>query len=610
MPEPNGSRAIGVCVGMGGEPARHAVGDVSIETKQLIHELEVHQLELEMQNCELREARALLEDTCNRYAELYDLAPVAYLTLGRTGRIEEANLTAAAFFGVERGSLAGRLLGSLVAESSRAALREHLAECFTNGIRVSTEIAVRTNRPISTVVQMLSTPVLSFDGKVTACKTTLTDISEVKRGQDLLRFLGDASALFSSSFDYVTALRQVVRQSVPLVADACVADVVDRSGTLQRVEIAARSAEHETFLQALRGRLPEAGPHSVIARVLKTRRSIWSEPASTIKADIGLEHDRLLQVLGSASFMYVPIVAHGAALGVLTFLALENGRVFGPADVATAEDLANRIAMGIESARLYEDARQAIAARDEMLSFVSHDLKNPLTGILLTTASLMRAAPGDERRHGWKQLRVVRRAVEQMRWMVEDLLDLSSIESGSLTIRCAEHEVESIVAEAVALLGPLAKEKGIEIDTELEGPCLRVRCDRERIVRVLSNLAGNAIKFTPKQGRVTVRVEEKAGFAQFVVSDTGPGVSTHMLPRLFQRHVQANETAHKGRGLGLYISRRLVEAHGGGITVENAESGGARFSFALPLCRERGRGQFEFTMTSSEAPNAPSVVDP
>ena len=243
-------------------------------------------------------------------------------------------------------------------------------------------------------------------------------------------------------------------------------------------------------------------------------------------------------------------------------------------------------ARAIDNARLYQQAQRAIAARQDVLSFVSHDLRNPLMGILLTTETLLRAPRGKERRKGWSQIERVRRAAEQMRHMINDLLDVASIDAGRLTIGAADHEIDCLFDDSLSILGPLAAAKGVALGYERPTSVLAARCDRDRVLQVLSNVIGNAIKFTPQGGSVTVSARPSDGKVLLAVRDTGPGISPSVRPHIFERFWQADETAHHGRGLGLFIAKGLVEAQGGAIWVDSPATGGATFSFTLPLAHQ------------------------
>jgi PAS domain S-box-containing protein len=560
------------------------------EIRHLIHELEIHRTELEMQNHQLRESRAQLEDSNARYTDLYDFAPVAYLTLDAAGKIEEANLTAASLFRVERGQLIGRALSTLVRAESRQLLRTHIDACLKQATRVSHEIEVGARSRFLVPTQMTSTPIIGPQGYVVGCKTTLTDISALKRAQEVLRFLGEASTILASSFDYTGTAAEVIRRAVPLLADVAILDIFDTAGLMQRIEVADADSRRARLAAAARSARPPRGRRTPIGWVLETNEPLLladCKPSALISDPSGFQHEAFVCACSPRSLMYVPIASRGQVLGVLTFVMCDSGRQFDGEQLASATDLANRIALAIENARLYDSATRAVKAREQVLSFVSHDLKNPLMAILLTTEMLLGASPENERRRGWKQLDRIRRGVQQMRHMVEDLLDISSIDAGRLSMEMAEHPVQVVIEDALELLSPMAKEKGITLRTEVNCSDIQLRCDRDRLVQVLFNLVGNALKFTPQGGDVVVSSKLSGDQALIGVRDSGPGIPSDLIPHLFQRYVQDRKTARRGRGLGLYLCRGIIQAHGGTIWVETAVGQGSTFFFTIPLASAR-----------------------
>jgi signal transduction histidine kinase len=229
------------------------------------------------------------------------------------------------------------------------------------------------------------------------------------------------------------------------------------------------------------------------------------------------------------------------------------------------------------------EARRAVRTREEVLAVVSHDLKNPLGSIALSTQLLRRLIPqgeGGERMRN--HARTIERSVERMDRLIRDLLDMASLQAGQVKLDPARYEVGELVREGLVLLEPLAIEKGIELRTRLPRERCWVCCDRERFFQVLSNLVGNALKFTPEGGTVTVEARAEGDFMRFSVRDTGPGIPAEALPHLFEPFWQAKDTARMGTGLGLTISRGLVEAHGGWLEAHSEEGQGSLFSFTLP----------------------------
>jgi len=298
-------------------------------------------------------------------------------------------------------------------------------------------------------------------------------------------------------------------------------------------------------------------------------------------------------------------------LGAITLLATQSARHFGQGDLAAAEDLATRIAMAVERSRLYEESQRAARGRQDLLSFVSHDLKNPLMAILLTTELLLRSKPEDgqsERRRTWPQIERIRNGITQMRRMIEDLLDLASIEAGRLATSMAAHDLGSVLRESVDMLAPVATQKQIELaldQSNLEG--LRVHCDRVRLLQVLSNIVGNAIKFTPERGRVMVRGIETGGRALVTVVDTGPGMSRETQQHLFERFWQGDPSNRTGRGLGLYIAKHIIEAHGGSIWADSQLGVGSSFHFTLRLAEA---GTVDSLASTMETQRGSSDTDP
>jgi signal transduction histidine kinase len=248
------------------------------------------------------------------------------------------------------------------------------------------------------------------------------------------------------------------------------------------------------------------------------------------------------------------------------------------------EDVAQRTALGADNARLYQQARQASRARDDTLAAISHDLRNGLNTVLTAVGLLLRSLPPDsEGRRDRRHVEAIRRSAERMNRVIGDLLDVASIESGRLFVEPRREPVRSIIAEAVATSRVQAEEKSLRVDQQVSVEPIEAICDRERVLQVLGNLIGNAIKFTPDGGAVQVSAEPSDDEILFSVRDTGVGVSPKQLPHVFDRFWQATPKARLGSGLGLTIAKGVVEALGGRIWVESRPGEGTTFFFTLPL---------------------------
>lgn len=533
--------------------------------------------ELEIQNRALRKAQLVLVEGRRRYLDLYEVAPVGYLTLDRNGRIREANATAADMLGFGRERLVGKLLASQVEIGDRRRFREHLRSCLGERTQVSTELAFSPKAGVHLTIQTVSTPRCDGSDDVVGCRTTLTDVSLLKQSQERLALISEVSRLLSSPLDDAPRLTEVLEIMVRSFADAAILDLRDDAGRLTRVEQAFRgndarglSWRSESFAAAQR-------------RVLATGATLCLADCSEKETSRSRPHEgEPIGGAGATSLIVVALVSRSTRPGVLTLASMPGGRRFTSADVIVAEDLASRIATAIDNARLYRRARDATRARDEVLGFAAHDLRTPLAAITYFAASLSNPGQSARRADEHRVLESVRRLASDMNRMIDDLLDVHGLDAGRLSIEREANDLRQLLADAFEALQPLAREKALDLQIRLPRPSDQVSCDRARVLRVLFNLVGNAVKFTPAGGTVTLAAGRRAAEVVFTVEDTGPGVSGWGLIHLFDRYRQADEHARKGRGLGLYIARRIVEAHGGAIWCANRPRGGTAVSFSLP----------------------------
>ena len=410
------------------------------------------------------------------------------------------------------------------------------------------------------------------------------------------RFLADASAALDTSIDYEQTLANTVRLAVPEVADYCVVILVDDDGSTRWADSAHRDPAKRGLLESLRGFVPPPSPEHPIRRALQT-----GQPQLVTDAGVQIlkwwDGARLgtARALAPTSLIAVPMIARGRTFGAILFAATaESGRRYGGRDLELATDVGRRAGFAIDHALLYQAAERAARAREELMTVVAHDLKNPLNTIQLALHVLLEDdRPGDDRfsdaeKHALERhaLGAVQRAAERMSRLIHDLLEVARADAGRLWIQPAPADPEELLREAVEAHCQVAAAKSIKLEATAEGPLPRVLADRERIAQVFSNLVGNALKFTPSGGRVSVRAWRATPEVRFAVEDTGPGIAREDQAHVFDRFWQANNAARFGTGLGLSIAKAIVEGHGGSIGVESTPGQGSRFEFSVPIAAE------------------------
>ena len=398
------------------------------------------------------------------------------------------------------------------------------------------------------------------------------------------RFLAEASRVLGASFDYQTTLGSLARLCVATLADFCIVDVLESDGGLARVGCAHIDPEREALLQQM-GRFASAvhRDHPVLLAMREGRSILVPEvqPAMIEQVTPEEEHRSLMLQLSPRSVMCVPLSASGRTLGVLLLCSTRVGRAYDTADLALAEELARRASLAIENARLFHEARQATRARDEMLAIVAHDLRNPLNTISMG-AQLLDEVIESGRTLEHRQIHVIQRSVQRMNELIQDLLDIKRIESGRLPVEPRPENLGILVREALEILRPQAAARDLSLSYDLPDDIPTVLADPARVQQLIANLVGNAIKFTPRGGSITVTAEREPDAVRVAVTDTGQGIAAEALPHVFGHFWQASRSDRRGIGLGLAIAKGIVEAHGGRIWVRSREGEGSSFYFTLP----------------------------
>ncbi len=423
------------------------------------------------------------------------------------------------------------------------------------------------------------------DGAVVGAVVRFTDVTEQKRAEEALQLLAESGRVLSSSLELGETLRAIAGLAVPQLAELVMVDLVDGEDALRRVGAArADAGVSDLFEQALRfpPRLGDGGPQ---AQVLESGRTLLIKEIPDAWMDTvgrGAEHAQLIRRLGPRSLVVAPMRSREAVRGTVSFVRTAATAPFDEADLELAEELALRAALAVENARLYDAALGATRARDDMLGVVSHDLRNPIHSIFMSSSFLLELLPEEGMKVERLQAGVIKRAAERANRLIQDLLDITHIESGRLSLHREPHDAASIANEALEQVGIVARDQGITLSRGEMERGTTIWADRDRVVQALGNLIGNALKFTPSGGRVTVAVTADSEAVRFSVADTGPGIAPEQLPRLFDRYWQANTADRRGIGLGLSIVQGIAAAHGGDVQVQSALGAGTTFTLVLP----------------------------
>jgi PAS domain S-box-containing protein len=545
---------------------------------------------------EMKWAERALRDSEARFAGMIGIASDAIISIDESHAITLFNRGAEAIFGYAAAEVMGRPLDVLLPERARGVHARHLSHFAESPVAARRmgerqEIA-GVRRDGSEFPAEASISRLDLHGSITFT-VVLRDITEQKRVERSQRFLARAGAILASSLDYEKTLASVVGLTVPDLADWSVIYLREADGSLRRLEVAHADPSKRPLVDALMGYpLDPRTPHPAFAVMETGEPSLVAEVGEELLQAISYndEQARIYRELGMASLLAVPLVAHGVTRGVMGFFSGTPHR-YGADEQALAEKLALVSALAVDNARLYRDAQRAVQAREDMIAVVSHDLGNPLSAIRIGTSLLMRALPpvqGDDD-GGRQHLEFIRKSAQQMENLVNDLLDMKRLESGSLSLQVDDLEPAEVVSDVLQVLRPIAESRGITVESACDRSLPVVAGDYRRVVQVLSNLVGNAIKFTTAGGSVRISAAEGRGMLVFSVADTGCGISPDHLSHVFDRFWQGRRDGKVGLGLGLAIARGVVEAHGGRIWVESTVGSGSTFIFTLPVSHTTGQ---------------------
>lgn len=475
------------------------------------------------------------------------------------------------------------------------------------------EESIRTAHQGNRILHTRKIPLFGPEGKPTFLLGISEDITEKKIAEDrrlqLLReetvgqereksarrlaILAEASSALVSSLNYRDALHELAKLLVPGFCDWITVNIQRDENTYERVVTMHRDRTKTPLLAELGKINPIDQTHAAGLRTAMDAGQtlhfspITDEQLRTIS--VSEDHFEIAKKIGLHHFMMVPITDRVRTVGILAFIQGPGERGFDYEDRLFAEELGRRTGLAIDNAFLYERAQKAILARDEFLSIASHELKTPVTSlklqIQLTRRNVkpeLKQAPSPERLV--KFLDIANTQVDRLTRLIEDLLDVSRIQAGKITFDFERVDLAELMRDVISRYADPLREAGCELTLDIQDRVV-AEVDKGRFEQVMVNLISNGIKYAPGKP-VKISLHGRGKNAELSVQDSGPGIPADRLPRVFERFERAVSSRNiSGLGLGLFITKEIVHAHRGRITVESTPGQGANFIVQLPLAR-------------------------
>lgn len=420
---------------------------------------------------------------------------------------------------------------------------------------------------------------------------TLRDITDRVRIEKSQLFLAQVGPVLSEGLILEKTLQRLAELVVKNLSDFCIIETTLDDELSPELKIVSKNqSSGNSCAECVKlAELVKSNPSNFSQVLLKTRKSLLIENITDEQIGLLAANDKQLLVLKDlnlTSVISVPLMAHNKFIGTLVMLSNSNNHQYRDADLRLAEELTVRAALSIENAHLYNLSQKAISTREEILAVVSHDLKNPVTAIKLIGQSLQYIDRPDKATCE-KLSKTIENSVRQMQLLIGDLLDFAKIQSGTFSVSKRPENLMIAVTETVSSLQLQADSMNQKIICDIPSDLPKVMIDLPRIAQVISNLLGNALKFSPQNSEIQISAKLYQNKILVSISDTGAGIPSLHLTKIFDRFWQADSDAkHKGSGLGLSIAKGIVVAHGGRIWAESDMGKGSTFYFTVPIASE------------------------
>ncbi|MCY1081204.1 PAS domain S-box protein [Archangium lansingense] len=525
-----------------------------------------------------------LRETTQRLQAILDTAVDGIITIDEQGLIQSVNLATTHLFGYAPEELIGQNVSLLMPEPYRSEHDGYMKHYLLTGERkvigIGREAEGRRKDGSIFPLELTVSETLLPQGRLFTGR--VRDITARKRAEQTQAFFLEAGTLLSQSLDVTTTLKKLASLAVRHLCDYCTVDLLGEDGQLHRLEVASRNPAMEEPLYRTRPYPPMVGSNSPMARALANNEALAVPTVTAAWLDAAArnaEHRALLEALDPKSVALVPLVARGRKLGLINLIWTRPHANELAADLEVAKGLADRAAMAIDNARLYQEAQEAIRVREDVVAIVSHDLRNPLNAIALSATLLEREAVSERASRAAYRITA---AAERASGMIRDLLDFTQARAGGgIPIHPQPldfHEQVRRAVEEVRLAWP-----GRYIDLQASGDG-QGEGDEGRLAQVVTNLVGNALQHSPPGTPVRVSTRSMDSSFLLEVHNEGPAISAELLPTLFEPYHRGPE-AGAGRGslgLGLYITQQIVLGHGGTLDVRSTPMDGTTFTVRLP----------------------------
>lgn len=440
-----------------------------------------------------------------------------------------------------------------------------------------------TKKDVQFAEQLASRIALALDN-LRLFKEAQDELEERKHIENNLRFLAEAGKILGSSLDYQTTLNQVAKLAVPQISDWFGIDILDEKGEIQQIVVGHKDPKKVKWAKELRKKYPpELNAQNGLPHVLRTGKSeIYPHISEEMLVKLARhkDHLKILHEIGMTSVMIVPLLIEKKAIGAISFVA--TNRHFNDADLAIAEELAHRASLAIENARLYNNAQEAIALRDDFISVASHELKTPITSVKIFTQVLQKHATLNADEKASLSLGKMDKQIDKLTELIYNMLNIAKIQTGQMEFAEKEFDFDAMVHEVVDVLQHMTSKHQIIV---LGKTNKKLKGDEDRIGQVFSNLISNAIKYSPHADKVVITLTSKKNHIGVSIQDFGIGMDKQHLNKIFNRFYRVSGNTDKtfpGLGIGLYISKEIIARHNGKLWAESVPGKGSTFYITLP----------------------------